>query len=202
VMVFFSIMKIFKYMHHVEQISFMFRVVGSASTELAAFFFSFIIILIAFAMFVLLLFGSRERQFLNLPTAILSLLRMSVGTLDYDYILMKEQNAWGAGLFILSFLLAIMLVSVNFFIAILTDSYSRKKAQIEKFMAYRKLARIEGTSSPGRHCHSTLSWTVIDRHSLGIYTVILRSLLLCSDKMTVSPWARHLGHEPRPLRRD
>jgi hypothetical protein len=186
----------------VEQISFMFRVVGSASTELAAFFFSFIIILIAFAMFVLLLFGSRERQFLNLPTAILSLLRMSVGTLDYDYILMKEQNAWGAGLFILSFLLAIMLVSVNFFIAILTDSYSRKKAQIEKFMAYRKLARIEGTSSPGRHCHSTLSWTVIDRYSLGIYTVILRSLLLCSDKMTVSPWARHLGHEPRPLRRD
>jgi hypothetical protein len=35
-----------------------------------------------------------------------------------------------------------------------------------------------GRSPGGRHCHCTLSLTVIDRHSLGIYTVTL--LLLVS----------------------
>jgi hypothetical protein len=43
--------------------------------------------------------------------------------------------------------------------------------------------------SPGRPCHSTLSLTVIDGHSLRICTVILLSLLLFSVKMTVSPRA-------------
>ena len=45
--------------------------------------------------------------------------------------------------------------------------------------------------SPGRYCHSTLSLTVIDCRSLGIHTVILRSLLSFSVKMTVSPPASH-----------
>ena len=44
-----------------------------------------------------------------------------------------------------------------------------------------------GTTSPGRHCHFTLSLTVIACHSLGIYTPILLSY---SVKMTVSPQAR------------
>ena len=34
-----------------------------------------------------------------------------------------------------------------------------------------------GERSPGRHCHSTLSLAAIGCHCLGIYTVILRSLL-------------------------
>ena len=41
----------------------------------------------------------------------------------------------------------------------------------------------------GRPCHSTLSLTVTDCHSLGIYKVILLSLLSFSVEMTVSPLA-------------
>ena len=49
--------------------------------------------------------------------------------------------------------------------------------------------------SPGRHCHPTLSLTVIDCHYLGIYTLMLLALLALlallslsiSAKMTVSP---------------
>jgi hypothetical protein len=43
--------------------------------------------------------------------------------------------------------------------------------------------------SPGWHCHSTLTLTVIDCHSFRIYTLILLSLLSFSVKMTVSPSA-------------
>ena len=46
------------------------------------------------------------------------------------------------------------------------------------------------STSPGRHCHSTRSLAVVECHSLGIYTLILLSLLSFSVKMTVSPWAR------------
>jgi len=49
------------------------------------------------------------------------------------------------------------------------------------------VAAAEGgqVHSPGRRCHSALSLTVIGGHSLGIYTVILLSLLAVSAKMTV-----------------
>jgi hypothetical protein len=43
------------------------------------------------------------------------------------------------------------------------------------------------TGSQGRRFHSTLSLAVIDCHSLGIYRLILLSLLSLSLKMTVSP---------------
>ena len=41
-----------------------------------------------------------------------------------------------------------------------------------------------GTDSPGRHCHSTLSLSASDSQSLGMYTVILRSLLPFFVEMT------------------
>jgi hypothetical protein len=47
-----------------------------------------------------------------------------------------------------------------------------------------------GPPSPGRHCHSALPLTVIACHYLGIYTLILLSLLSFSVKMAVSPPAR------------
>jgi hypothetical protein len=48
-----------------------------------------------------------------------------------------------------------------------------------------------GSRRPGRHRHSTLSSTVIDRHCLGMYTVILlASWLPFSVKMTAPPVAR------------
>ena len=50
-----------------------------------------------------------------------------------------------------------------------------------------------GLASPGRHCHSTLSLAVIICHSLGIYTVVLWSLLSFSVKMKVSPLARQVA---------
>ena len=47
-----------------------------------------------------------------------------------------------------------------------------------------------GERSPGRHCHFTLSLAAVDCRSIGIYTVILLSLLSFFAEMTVSPVAR------------
>ena len=49
--------------------------------------------------------------------------------------------------------------------------------------------RRRSAPSKGRHCRSTLSLAVLDGHSLGIYTVILVSLLSFSAEMKVPPKA-------------
>jgi hypothetical protein len=58
--------------------------------------------------------------------------------------------------------------------------------------------------SPGKHCHSTLSLTVIGCHSLDMHTVTLQPLLPFSVKMTVSTTASRalrteLSREPGAL---
>eukprot|EP01050_Picozoa_sp_SAG11_P012737 SAG11_NODE_1436_length_4909_cov_3.825780_11_plen_213_part_00 len=44
------------------------------------------------------------------------------------------------------FVFLIMLTASNIFIAILTDAYTRKKGQIEKYKRYKKMLRAEGTN--------------------------------------------------------
>jgi hypothetical protein len=50
-----------------------------------------------------------------------------------------------------------------------------------------------GTASHGRVCRSILPLAGIDRHSLGIYIVVLLPLLSVSAAMTVSPRATRHG---------
>ena len=54
----------------------------------------------------------------------------------------------------------------------------------EKGKARTAKVQIGGKASRGRHCHSTLSLVVMDCRSLGIYTVILLSLLSLSVIMS------------------
>jgi myosin-7 len=82
-----------------------------------------------------------------------------------------------------------------------TDADFVKKYRVletdpDKWPTSRELCTAHGMAgecSPGRHCHSTLSLSVIGCHSLGIYTVILLSLLSLSAKMTASPLARRVA---------
>jgi hypothetical protein len=63
---------------------------------------------------------------------------------------------------------------------------------------FDQFAAMSKTYAPshGRHCHSTLSLTVIGYHSLGIYILILLSLAV---EMTVPPMAKRAdGREEDP----
>jgi hypothetical protein len=138
---FFATIKFLKFLHSVEQVSFMWRVVGSAKVDLAAFFCVFLLLLAAFSLFTNQLFGFADRNFHNVPQAFVSLLQMTVGTLDYDYALIRETDTTHAPIFITMFLFIMMLVSVNFFIAILSEAFNRKKEQVKENMKSRKAER-------------------------------------------------------------
>ena len=131
----------------------MWRVVGSAKVDLAAFFTVMTLLLFSFALLTNQLFGSAERNFHNIGTSFLSLLRMMVGTLDYNYEVMRETDSTMAPTFVVLFLFIMMLVCVNFFIAILSDSYGRKKKQVDRNVASRKQVRaIPPLVQPQMYC--------------------------------------------------
>jgi hypothetical protein len=139
-----SVLRFLKYLNGIEQISFMWRVVGSAKVDLFAFATVFVLLLGAFTLLCTMLWGAAERNFHNIPTAFLSLLRMTVGTLDFDYSIMKEHEPTLAPVFLTLFMFVMMLISINFFIAILTESYSKKKEQVSKYIAYKKAEKQMG----------------------------------------------------------
>ena len=144
---FLSVVRFLKYLNGIEQVSFIWRVVGSAKLDLLAFTTVFVLLLLGFALLCSTLFGSVEKNFHNIPTALFSLLRMTVGTLDYDYDVMKHQDSTFAPVFLTLFLFTMMLVCVNFFIAILTESFSKKKSQVQKYKEYKRAEKATGITS-------------------------------------------------------
>jgi hypothetical protein len=64
---------------------------------------------------------------------------------------------------------------------------------------FKELAELQ--ASQGRHYHSTLSLAAIACHSLGIFTLILLSLLPFSAEMTALMPSANAGHEARPAPR-
>lgn len=144
---FLSVVRFLKYLNGIEQISFMWRVVGSAKVDLLAFATVFVLLLVSFTLLCKTLWGASERHFHNLPTTFVNLLRMTVGTLDFDYASMKEHEPTLTPVFLTLFMFVMMLISINFFIAILTESYSKKKEQVSKYIAYKKAEKQMGLMS-------------------------------------------------------
>eukprot|EP01051_Picozoa_sp_SAG22_P025087 SAG22_NODE_7267_length_756_cov_1.272451_1_plen_182_part_01 len=105
----------------------------------------FLLILTAFALLFSMLLGAQARDVHNVPSAFISLMRLTVGILDFDYTQWKDADPAYAPVVLVLFVFLIMLTASNIFIAILTDAYARKKGQVEKYVKYKKMLRQEGT---------------------------------------------------------
>ena len=142
---FFSVLKFMKYMNLNEGLSFLWRVLGHAKWELLAFLIVFLLLLVAFSLLFSMLLGFSVREMHNVPSALLSLMRLTVGVLDFDYVQWKNADPTWAPFVLVIFIFLIMLTASNIFIAILTDAYARKKAQISRYKKYKKMLQTEGT---------------------------------------------------------
>ena len=49
---------------------------------------------------------------------------------------MKEHESYMAPVFLTLFMFVMMLISMNFFVAFLTESYSKKREQVSEYIAY------------------------------------------------------------------
>lgn len=62
----------------------------------------FLIMVLAYAMAGVIMFGNKDKNFINLRTALLSLLRMLISHIDYDS--MKHANSTFSGVFVSTFI--------------------------------------------------------------------------------------------------
>ena len=123
-LVFLSVLKIFKFMSLSDSLNFMYKVVLRAKGEIAGFMVVYLVLIACSALLATTLFGYEIRDFHNFASSIMSLIRLSVGILDFDYTQMKEADAFFAPVFLVGFVFVSMLTAINMFIAILSEYYT------------------------------------------------------------------------------
>ena len=67
------------------QLNFLWRVVLKSGPMIAMFMAVYMVLVSAFAFLCMFVFGWDQRDFHNLPSAVFSMLRLSLGMLDFDY---------------------------------------------------------------------------------------------------------------------
>ena len=116
-------LKFLKYMNKSERLSFLWRVIGHAQSELIPFFIVFLTVLLAFALFTVHLFGKVDLAFHDVKSASIALLQLTVGVLEFDVFKWIDAERFWAPMVLIMFIFGVMLVFVNYFIAIMSDSY-------------------------------------------------------------------------------
>ena len=102
-----------------DSLNFMFKIAARATGEIAGFIVVYTLLLLSCAFLSTTLFGYEMREFHNLASSMVSLMRLSVGILDFDYNLMKTADGFWTPFFIIFFVFICMLIAVNMFISIL-----------------------------------------------------------------------------------
>ena len=154
VLYFLAFVKLFKYATIFRNFDFLFRILMDAKVQLMSFAMVFFLLVIAFAFAGVSIFGHQAREFHNVATAIVSLIRLSVGVLDFDYSEWKKGDAFLAPLFLAFYLFGMLLVSINMFISILSGYYSKVSTALDQRREDERLMELEGTRVP----HASLTY--------------------------------------------
>lgn len=126
-------LKVFSHLGVFRTMTSIWTVLGRAFLDLASFFLILVLICASFAAAGTIMFGDHVREFHNLRTTYWTIVYWLVGDFStVDYEMMKKASIW-APAFIMLFLVLVVVVSVNMFIAILTGFY-------EEYSTERKAA--------------------------------------------------------------
>ena len=116
-----AVLKVFKYLQISNKMNSLWEVLQRAFSDILAFVMILLFILGGFAVFACVLFGDHVRSFHNIPSSMHTLLYFSIGDFsNINYELMKQANSALAPVFIGVFMVLVVLVALNMFIAILT----------------------------------------------------------------------------------
>ena len=106
VLMFVAVIQFYRHSRVSPRLYFLWGVIGDAIFELLHFLLMAFILLMAFALSGTFLFGSVTRHFHNMPAAVLTLLKMVLGSLEMaDVNLLLATNRWLAPLYLIAFLL-------------------------------------------------------------------------------------------------
>lgn len=137
-----------QYMNFSDNLNFVFKVVSRAKTELLGFMLVYVLLIACFAFLASTLFGYEMREFHNFASAMMSLVRLSVGLLDFDYDTMKTAEGFWAPIFLAGFVFVAMLTVVNLFISILSEYYDQVNQETDQWNDDIKIFEMQGMTVP------------------------------------------------------
>ena len=117
-------LKIFKYLKLSSRMNSLWEVLERALSDMLAFMLILFFIMAGFGVFGVVLFGDHVREFHNVPSAFNTLLYWTIGdfsTVDYD--IMTQASSAFAPVFMSTYIVLVVLVAINMFIAIITNAY-------------------------------------------------------------------------------
>lgn len=120
----------FKYLSLSRKVSVLWLTLGRATPLLLAFFVGFALIVAAFGFLSLMLFGTTLPAFHSFGAATSTLLRMSLGELDYDSLSQSQPEL--APAYASAFVFLIYLVSLNMIVAIILQSFSEVSEELRR----------------------------------------------------------------------
>ena len=121
-------LRLFRFNPHIYQMRTTLR---DSVTPLSSFAVVFLVVIIAFALFAFLSFGSSVLNYSTLPQAIRTLLQMTIGGKSSYYQLKFATDSFLGPLFLFAYLITAMAILVNTFIAILNESYTMSREEKE-----------------------------------------------------------------------
>ncbi|TDG51539.1 hypothetical protein AWZ03_001999 [Drosophila navojoa] len=157
---FFSWMGLLAYMDFVPLLRTLGSSIKNAFTDLAAFFIMVFVAFLAFALLGMCLFGKENYNFKNIPSAFLTMIRMTA--CDFNYFELAQEFPLSASLYFFTYVLFIFFVALNMILVVIVLAYKKATASTAykpSFLLYyirKQIFRLTcGLCKPPRYPHNS-----------------------------------------------
>ncbi|CAH8572053.1 unnamed protein product [Schistosoma mattheei] len=128
--VFLAWVKLFKYISFNKTMTQLSSTLGSCAKDLAGFAIMFFIVFFSFAQLGYLAFGTQAKDFSSFITVVYTLFRIILG--DFDFNALETANRVFGPIYFIVYVFFVFFVLINMFIAIINETYSSVKSDLEK----------------------------------------------------------------------
>ncbi|XP_007562015.1 polycystin-2 isoform X1 [Poecilia formosa] len=166
VIVFFSWVKLFKFINFNKTMSQLSTTMSRCAKDLTGFAIMFFIIFLAYAQLAYLVFGTQVNDFSTFQASVFTQFRIILG--DFDFSEIEEANPVLGPVYFTTFVFFIFFILMNMFLAIINDTYSEVKADMSQ-----QRCEMEMTDLIKKGCNKALmklrlKKTPVDKISSGL----------------------------------
>ncbi|XP_008417986.2 polycystin-2 isoform X2 [Poecilia reticulata] len=166
VIVFFSWVKLFKFINFNKTMSQLSTTMSRCAKDLTGFAIMFFIIFLAYAQLAYLVFGTQVNDFSTFQASVFTQFRIILG--DFDFSEIEEANPVLGPVYFTTFVFFIFFILMNMFLAIINDTYSEVKADMSQ-----QRCEMEMTDLIRKGCNKALmklrlKKTPVDKISSGL----------------------------------
>jgi len=122
---FIGFLKIFKYLQLSHRLNILWVTLKKAFWDIASMFIVFMLIIMGFSITGHLIYGSNMKEYHSLISSISTVLRLSIGEINYSELL--KVNSYFTPVFITTYIFMVVFVMMNMFIAVISEYFIRVK---------------------------------------------------------------------------